>query len=229
MISLLLLLIGLLVVLISGIVLLRQYYAVKFALKLVFLRITVPRGEDAKDQEKSRDREKDFKESISIMEQLLVNLGGMLKQKWYQIWKYPDTMSLECAVQKGLIYFYFVVPQGWETIVEKQITSYYPDATVDIVEEYPLFQKGMHSESTELVFKEPLFFPFKTYTQLESDPLNAVTNAFSKLAESENASLQITLAAPNKKLLKRGRKVAKDLFQGKSGPKKFTVMTPFKA
>ncbi len=206
----------------------RQYFAVKFALNLVFLRVSVPRAEDPKEQERNKDREKDFKESVSIMEQLLVNLSSLLKHKWYQIWKYPDTISFEWSAQKQLMYFYIVVPKGLESIVEKQLTSYYPDATIDISNEYQLFEKELVSESVLLNFKEASYLPLRTYSQLESDPLNAVINAFSKLGENELASLQLTLSAVNKKDAKRGRKIAKDLFQGKSEPKKFTPLTPFK-
>lgn len=211
----------------SLIFLTRQYFALQSALQLVFLRISVPRAEDPKDHERSKDREKDFKESISIMEQLLTNLGGMIKRKWYQIWKYPDTISFECVVEKHLIYFYIVVPQGWETVVEKQLTSYYADATVDIVDEYPLFQANAYTESVQLTMKEAQYLPIKTYNQLESDPLNAITNALSKLAENERASIQICMAAPTKRTLKKGKKKAKDLFQGKSGSKGPTILRPF--
>ncbi|MBI4835963.1 MAG: ATP-binding protein [Candidatus Abawacabacteria bacterium] len=208
---------------------LRQYHAVKFALKLVFLRVTVPRVEDAKEQERSKDKEKDFKESVSIMEQLLVNLSSLLKHKWYQVWQYPETLSFEWVASKQLMYFYIAVPRGLETIVEKQITSYYPDASIDTLPEYPLFQKGMATESTLLVFKEPHYLPLRTYSQLESDPLNAVINAFSKLGESDLASLQLTVSVPNKRRAKKGKKVAKDLFQGKPLPGNFTVFSPLKA
>lgn len=225
-----LIILGLLCILAAIVIsLLRQYFAVKFALKLVFLRVSVPRAEDQKEQERNKDREKDFKESVAIMEQLLVNLSSLLKHKWYHVWKYPETISFEWVVHKQLMYFYIAVPQGIETIVEKQLTSYYPDAAIDIMPEQHIFQKGMATESILLNLKEPVYLPIKTYNLLESDPLNAVTNAFSKLNENETTCLQLSLAVPPKKLVKKGKKVAKDLFQGKPAPKKFTLLTPFTA
>jgi hypothetical protein len=38
-----------------------------------------------------------------------------------------------------------------------------------------------------------LFFPIKTYLKLESDPINNITNAFSKLEDDESAVIQILL------------------------------------
>ncbi|MBP7057160.1 ATP-binding protein [Candidatus Gracilibacteria bacterium] len=208
---------------------LRHHFAVKDALNLVFLRVSVPRGEDAKDQEKNRDREKDFKESVSIMEQVITNLGGMLKHKWYKIWRYPDTITFECVVEKQLIYFYIVIPRGLETIVEKQMTSIYADATLDFVDEYPIFQTGKCRESVVLEMKEANYLPIKTYQQQESDPLNALTNALSKLAENEFASIQVCLSVPSKRDLKKGKKMAKDLFQGKSPKKSWSPISMVKS
>jgi len=37
------------------------------------------------------------------------------------------------------------------------------------------------------------FFPIKTYQKLESDPINNITNAFSKLEEDESAVIQVLL------------------------------------
>jgi len=37
------------------------------------------------------------------------------------------------------------------------------------------------------------FFPIKTYQQLESDPINNIVGAFSKLEEDESAVIQILL------------------------------------
>jgi hypothetical protein len=37
------------------------------------------------------------------------------------------------------------------------------------------------------------FYPIKTYQKLESDPINNITNAFSKLDENESAAIQILL------------------------------------
>jgi len=39
----------------------------------------------------------------------------------------------------------------------------------------------------------PFFFPIKTYQKLESDPINNITNAFSKLEDDESAAIQIVL------------------------------------
>jgi hypothetical protein len=61
------------------------------------------------------------------------------------------------------------------------VTSYYPDAIVDEVEEYNIFKDKKIIKAAELKLKKEYYLPIKTYQKLESDPINNITNAFSKL------------------------------------------------
>jgi len=51
----------------------------------------------------------------------------------------------------------------------------------------------LYHNATYLNTKKLFFFPIKTYQKLESDPINNITNAFSKLEEDESAAIQILL------------------------------------
>jgi hypothetical protein len=62
---------------------------------------------------------------------------------------------------------------------------------------------------------QPYWFPFKTYKSMENDPLNSLTNIFSKLEEEEIAGIQITMRPiRNRKYNKVIQKNASTLFKG---------------
>jgi hypothetical protein len=120
------------------------------AKRLVYLKITLPRSDSKIDQEKRT--EKDFKEKVAVMAQLYralyeireLNLWNLIKTK---IWQ-ADNISFELFVEKQELYFYVVVSKDYESIVEKQITTFYKDADVKITRSpYDLFEKGKKYKS----------------------------------------------------------------------------------
>jgi hypothetical protein len=56
-----------------------------------------------------------------------------------------------------------------------------------------IFENKKYIETTYINTKKDFFLPIKTYQKLESDPINNITNALSKLEEDESASIQIIL------------------------------------
>jgi len=64
---------------------------------------------------------------------------------------------------------------------------------VEETSEVNIFENRKYHECTYLNTSKEFFFPIKTYTKLESDPVNNICNAFSKLEEDESAAIQIVL------------------------------------
>ena len=56
-----------------------------------------------------------------------------------------------------------------------------------------IFENKKYLESSYLNISKSFFYPIKTYTKLESDSINNITSALSKLEESESAVIQILL------------------------------------
>jgi hypothetical protein len=158
---------------------------------MTFLRILIPKKDSEMDEKKETVR--DFKEQISLMEQLLSSLktiySGSLKSKFFG----QDYISLEYLAANREINFYLVVPKKAQNLVEKQITGFYPDAIIDEVQEYNIFKNRKVIKAISLSLKKDFFLPIKTYQKLESDPINNITNAFSKLSQTEACSVQILL------------------------------------
>src|SRR3989338_2708358 len=124
-------------------------------------------------------------------------------------------MSLEIVSQNNLIDFYVVVPESLAKIIEKQITGYYPDIYIEYVPDYNIFAENVHVRGCYFRFTKHFKFPFKTYQRLNSDPLSALTNVFSKLDEDESAVLQIMIRPRSDGWQQKGRAVAKDILSNK--------------
>jgi flagellar biosynthesis GTPase FlhF len=87
-----------------------------------------------------------------------------------------------------------VVPRKYQTLVEKQVTSFFSDAVIEEVEEFNLFEgENLHYATECLTLGHEYIFPIKTHQKLESDPINNITNALSKLDEDESCMIQIML------------------------------------
>ncbi len=170
---------------------LRKKQDFKRTLNLWFYKITVPKKDSDSDEKK--EWFKDFKEAISIMEQLLSSLKSIHSNKIYKKILGQDLLSLEYVAVKDEIFFYIVAPKNYRELLEKQINWFYPDAIIEETLEENIFAWRKYYETTYLYEKKPHFYPLKTYQKLESDPINNITNALSKLDEDEAAVIQIMI------------------------------------
>ena len=196
----------------------RFFHALKKSKKLVYMRVLIPRKESKKDREEQN--EKDFKEVISVMEQLFravyelkeLSLKNMIRT-W--IWNL-DTVSFETVYEKKQVYFYVVTYDWYAGLIEKQITSYYTDAEIEFTEPVKIKkEKGRHTRAYYLYQKRNFYYPIRTYKDIESDPLNDIANVFSKLKETDRAILQMVINPRGKKWAKKAKKTASKAFKGK--------------
>ena len=163
----------------------------KRALDLAFLRVTLPKKESDLDEKK--ETAKDFKEMIGLMEQLLSSLKSIHSSKIISKIIGQDVISFEYISHENEILFYIVVPKKHKILIEKQINWFYTDAVIEETIEANIFEWKKYIESTYLNTTKDFFYPIKTYQKLESDPINNITNALSKLEEDESAVVQILL------------------------------------
>lgn len=170
---------------------LRKKENLKRTLRLSFLRVTMPKKNS--DLDEKQETTKDFKEMIWLMEQLLSSLNSIASDKLKKKILGKDHISLEYIAHEWEIYFYVVCPFEYKWLIEKQINWFYTDAIIEETPEINIFSKRKYWESTYLNTKKDFFYPIKTYQKLESDPINNITNAFSKLEEDESAALQILI------------------------------------
>src|SRR3989338_968925 len=162
---------------------------------LVFLQVLMPKKESKEDKERMSEEfssGKTFKDVVGVMDHLFQSFYGMYEyRKLHRFIAGQPFFSVEFAALEGEILFYVVIPRSLLSFTEKQITSFYPDAVIDEVEDYNIFTEESFTASTYLVPSRALHLPLKTYETMKSDQLNAITNAFSKLKSNEGAAIQI--------------------------------------
>ncbi len=191
----------------------------KRSLNMVFLKVQMAKKEsrDEQDQEQ-KDNAKDFKEVVGVMAQLFDSLHSIYSGKWQNKYTGEDFLSLEYVVVQDQIYFYFVIPSDLSSLVEKQITGFFPDAYVEQVDEYNIFQPDCKTAAKALTLKKHFMYPIKSYQRLTTDPINNLTNALSKLRYEDGAVIQIMIR-PTAGWQKKGREEAKNILNQKPAKK----------
>ncbi len=127
----------------------------------------------------------------AIMEQLFASLKSIHSKKIKRKILGQDTFSFEYITHEWEILFYMVIPRKYKFLVEKQINGFYTDALVEETTEINIFENRKCSEWCYVNTTKDFLFPIKTYQKLESDPINNITWALSKLEEDESAVIQI--------------------------------------
>lgn len=185
------------------------------SLNLVTLLVLVPK----EFKEEAPEAKKEEKEIISVAEQMLANLSAITVTDRSLVRKLifgKANLGFELVADEGQISFYVVTPRRLKGYIEKQIHSQYPKAEVLEAGEYNIFRPQCEIEGKILTLDKPSYFPFKTYQELETDPLNAVANALSKFDENEGAAIQILFRPAPKNWSEKGAEIAKKMQQGKS-------------
>ncbi len=196
---------------------------------LVYIKITLPREDSPKDKEKAT--EKDFKEKVAIMSQFFrnlhetseLNMANIIRTRVFK----NNIFSFELVAQKKIVEFYVTTPRYYQDILEKQITSYYPDAELEITKKYEEILPGQKLKGFYAYEEKQYWFPIKTFKTLENDPLNDMTNIFSKLSEDETAVMQMVIRPRTDDWHKRAEDFGEKYFKGKTeGGWKIPVIGP---
>ncbi len=186
---------------------------------MVFLDIRVPKKESKEDREVEGEQyssQRDFKEITGgIMSQFFESLHTLYTKEWYKIFTAQEFLSFEYAVIAGQVRFFVVCPRSLLGLVEKQLTAFFPDAYLEQLEDYNIFQPNSHVLSHYMIAPKKYWYPIKTYQRMNADPLNGIINSFSKIDKDEGAAIQIMIRPRKDGWQAKGRKVAQKMFQSK--------------
>ena len=168
----------------------------------------------------NQDRQETWKEEIGAMEQLLTSIAAIKEKRglWHRFLYDGPSISFEIAnaTNNDEIVFFISIPRKFRESVEKQIHSFFPNASLEKSTDFNIFFPGSITESAILKLKQDYIFPIKTYEDLEIDPLNAITNALSKLdTEKEGGAIQVILRPVDAGWRSKGREIAHEMQQGK--------------
>lgn len=211
------------VLVIVGVALLIYYMRFLYAWwqgkKRVYLRVTMPRREVKKFKEE--ENEKDFRESIAQMEQLIRSLHEMREldlANWSHtlIWNYDNTV-FEIVCRNKQVYFYVVTQERYKNLISKKITSYYVDADIEEVKAPEISPKNKFMRIFNLYYARSFYLPIKTYKIIEQDAINDFTNIFSEMKADESAVIQLVLDPRSRGWSKKATKIATERFKGQQG------------
>ncbi len=181
------------------------------ALNFVLLEIKFPRVLETSDASKE-------KEKLLVMEQFYNSLAIVLKEK-SGLLKPKPYLIFEIAVPEvgEEIGFYLAAPKKFEVPIKRQIQGFFPEADINTVNDYNIFNKEGTSIGSVLKTKKNYILPFRTYKKLEASTLGLITNSMALLKErGEGIALQILIKPAKASSKSDGAKVIKNMLAGKS-------------
>ncbi len=153
---------------------------------------------------------------IGLMEQLLASLKSTHSSKILKKILWQDILTFEYIAHDSEIFFYITCSKDYKKLLEKQINGFYPDAIVEETKEVNIFENRKAFATSYLNTKRIFPYPIKTYQKLESDPINNITNAFSKLEEDQSAAIQILVKPIDDDWQSKSAKISSTMMHSKN-------------
>jgi hypothetical protein len=214
----------LVVIFVVRLILIRHYRRVYTFRRKVF-QVIMPKEPEEQAKKEEVIQKKDLKEVIAEAEGFYGGLAGISRPRtWgyflYRLKKFwtgkHNHISLELVVHEGKIKFYVVSPNHLAEYVEKQIHATHPTAHVEIVDDYNMFEAVGYVSGTYLKPSRGPILPLKTYKKMDFDPLESITNNFSKLPADEGVAIQILIRPGKGAWHHKGIAIAKEMHKGKT-------------
>ncbi len=198
--------------------LLRRKADLERSLNFVFLQVTIPKKESKEDVEKERDMTSEVRKLVGVSEHFYSSLSGIYSSGVAAFFKNQDFLSFEYVATNTEIKFFVGCPREISDLINKQITSFYPEAIVEESEAPRIFHEKTHQATGYLVADKDFSVPFKTYQKFESaDPMNNILNALSNASDDggNSAAIQIMVKPAKSDWQQKIRNKAKELQSGK--------------
>ncbi len=176
----------------------------------IFLEIQVPKESQDETQKTGVDQRNNL---IAVAEQVFSTISEIGNNGSKR--RYDDYISFEIAAIGKKISFYINCPRELHELIEKQMHAQYPSASIEEIKAYNPFTANAKQAAIELVLQKDSAYPFRTYKNTESDPLNSITNAMSKLEEGQSAVVQLIISPAGEQWRKHPLKMASEIQQGK--------------
>jgi len=162
---------------------------------------------------------------IDAADQMFSSFSSLKKSGIFSFLEVDDVISFEIVGKKSEIRFYVSASARIIDLVEKTIYSYYPNADIRKVDEPNIFSEEGKVSYGALVVKEGAYLPIKTYRDLPTDSLAAITSVISKISEKEGAIIQILIRPADSKWKKTGKSYVSSTKKNEANPEKATFKT----
>lgn len=182
----------------------------QISLEMVTVEVKLPRDNEIK---------------IDAAEQMFASFHSLKNSGWFSFLEVDDVIVFEIVGRKSDIRFYVSAPNRIMDLVEKTIYAYYPTADMQKVEEPNIFTEHGAVAHATLVQKDYPYMPFKTYRDLPTDSLSAITSGLSKIGDDEGAMVQLLIRPASSKWKKAGKSYVSSVKKTESNPEKATFKT----
>jgi len=159
------------------------------------MSVSVPKEVQRNQNEENRPI-KNFQDLIAPNEQMLSALTTIIHHRNIFNWFFntPTHVSFELISLNGAITLYVICPKKIQSVVERQIHSYFPEAEIILTtppkifsEEFPAIEGAVFEQAKSFVL------PIKTYRHLEADPFSGISTALTKLHNGAGGAIQILI------------------------------------
>ncbi len=202
---------------IASLIKIRNRFNLNRSLDFTFLQILVPKKESKEEIERERDQTSEIRKVIGIADHLFSSLHGIYSGGAKSFFTEQDFLSLEYIATDGETKFFMGCPRPLVSLVKKQITSFYPEAVVEETTAPKIFHPKTAQSTNHLALSNKSWLPFKTYTRLETDPINNILNTLSNASDEDgnSAAIQFMIRPVANTWQKNARQKAKDIKSGK--------------
>jgi hypothetical protein len=198
----------------------RQRADFKRSLNFIFLQVLIPKKESKEDMDREREQTSEIRRVIGVAEHWFQTLYGIYSGEFKNKFTREDFLSCEYIATDGEIKFYIGCPRQLKSLIEKQITSFYPDAVIEETESPEIFKEKTHQSVAYLAGGKKFFYPLKTYQKFESsDPMNNILNSLSNASDENGnaAAVQFLIRPIKNDWQTKARKFSRELSEGSSG------------
>lgn len=166
----------------------------------------------------SRDARDVLDENISRA-QVIYNIiaSTYTNSKWGK--NVQSHISFEIVGVAGLVSMYASVPLEMLEVVKQAVTSAYPTARLEEVEDFNIFQENSSFDRVsggEFQLKQNFAYPIATFQDLKRDTMQSLLNALSSLQKDDSVAIQILLRPAHDSWRKQANEEASKKRKGKS-------------
>lgn len=175
------------------------------ALRMKLFEVTFPDG----------SKESSFREFVSAMEQFYSGMQSVAAERENRAKNYY-TLEIALSASSDEVVFYAAVPEGKESLFEKQVLAFFHGAKVrEAPDDYNIFADHAAVAGAYGGLDKYEVFPIKTGEDFDHDPMQTILNVFSKLKrEGEGAAIQLVISPVSDKVIRGFTAVLDDVRKG---------------
>jgi hypothetical protein len=164
-------------------------------LKMVTMQIHLP--PPSEDLETGSRDSRDINEESINKSQVMYNILSSISTKGVKSKLYGQKhIAFEIIASKGVIKYYAIVPYPLIPLVDQAVTSAYPSARLEEVEQHNIFSKVGKTTGTiggEFQLKKSYAYPIATYRETKRDVMQSILNSMVSLGHEDGVALQFII------------------------------------